>query len=818
MNLKKTALLTALGIAFAAHANQPDSVLLFSYAQANGEGGLKLAWSADGQHWNSLNRGNSFVNSDFGPWGSGKRMYGPHLQQLASDGSWVATWSVDKAGTAKAFVTSPDLVKWNPQSYYTVGSKAYAVPSKLNPTQAVKANVSGKDYEGYSQKVPYSLVERLSQYSDHRAYRDQLYAETMSQDPVRFASLKPLEASLTVYGDSLKPISDKLVGIFFEDINYGADGGLYAELIQNRDFEYKPSDNKGRWTATTAWKATKDGKEVELKVDSLNPIHANNPHYVTISEASLSNEGWDGIVVREGEKYRFSFFARSPKGGKVEVALVDKDGQKLASAMIGVGSKNWKKYKTVLTAKGSANGASLVITPQNASAYDFDMVSLFPVDTFKGRENGLRKDLAQTLADLHPRFVRFPGGCVAHGNGIDNIYDWKGSIGPLEARKPLRNIWNYHQTRGLGYHEYFEFCEDLGAEPLPVLAAGVPCQNSGIASHCSHDVVTSFGQQGGIPMEEMPAYIQDVLDLIEYANGDPKKTEWGRRRAANGHPKPFNLKYIGIGNEDMITPVFEERFKMIADAVKAKHPEVEIVGTVGPFYEGTDYERGWELATEENIPIVDEHYYVSPGWMIHNNDFYDNYDRSKPKVYLGEYAAHLPGRQNNIETALADAIYLTGVERNADVVVMSSYAPLLAKGLHTQWNPDLIYFNNTDVMPTTDYWVQLMYGQNSGTDYVNSSLKLDTKNADAKVRVKASVVKDANGDIIVKLANLLPVAVTTKLELKDLNIEPQKATMTVLKGNPADKHVKPTTEEVEIPGPQTSLTLPAYSFSVLRLK
>ena len=253
------------------------------------------------------------------------------------------------------------------------------------------------------------------------------------------------------------------------------------------------------------------------------------------------------------------------------------------------------------------------------------MVSLFPVNTFKGRENGLRADLAQTLADLKPRFVRFPGGCVAHGNGLDNIYDWKGSIGKLEERKPLANLWGYHQTRGLGYHEYFQFCEDIGAEPLPVLAAAVPCQNSGWPSRFTHDDLTRYGQQGGLPMDSLDSYIQDVLDLIEYANG-PADSGWGARRAAAGHPEPFNLKYLGIGNEDMITEVFEERFNRINAAVKKAHPEIMVVGTVGPFYEGADYDEGWRIAREQKLDLVDEHYYVDPAWLIYNQDYYDDYD------------------------------------------------------------------------------------------------------------------------------------------------------------------------------------------------
>ena len=368
---------------------------------------------------------------------------------------------------------------------------------------------------------------------------------------------------------------------------------------------------------------------------------------------ALRNPGFDGITLKKGEKYDFSVFSRMPegsKGGKVIVRLLDNEGKEVAKSSVRVAAGKWKKQSAVLTAQTDVDAAVLSVEPEVTGELHLDMVSLFPQETFKGRKNGLRADLAQTLADLHPRFVRFPGGCVAHGNGIDNIYRWKNSVGPLEARKPMGNLWGYHQTLGLGYFEYFQFCEDIGAEPLPVLAAGVPCQNSA----CIPGKPLSGGQQGGIPMEEMDAYVQDILDLIEYANGDPKKNKWAKMRAEAGHPKSFNLKYIGIGNEDLITPIFEERFEMIFKEVKEKYPEITVIGTVGPF----------------------------------NQDYYDRYDRTKPKVYLGEYAAHLPGRPNNIETALAEALYLTSVERNGDIVSMTSYAPLLAKEGHTQWNPD----------------------------------------------------------------------------------------------------------------------------------
>lgn len=440
------------------------------------------------------------------------------------------------------------------------------------------------------------------------------------------------------------------------------------------------------------------------------------------------------------------------------------------------------------------------------------MVSLFPAKTFKNRENGLRADLAQTLADIRPKFVRFPGGCIVHGNGIDNFYDWKGSVGPLESRKPLSNLWGYHQTRGLGFHEYFLFCEDINAEPLPVLAAGVSCQSSSLSSHHSVDKATTDGQQNGIPMEKMADYVQDILDLIEYANGDAN-TEWGAKRVAAGHTAPFNMKYIGIGNEDMISDVFVPRFKMIYNAIRERYPEIKVVGTVGPFYEGADYDRGWELAHELNIPIVDEHYYVSPGWLVNNRDFYDCYTSNGTKVYLGEWASHLPGRPSNMETALSEALYLTDLERNGDVVEMTSYAPLLANENHTQWRPDLIYFNNTDIRPTPDYFVQKLFGNNSGTVYIPSKLE-SSLCSDVMKRVGVSIVEDRyKGDIIVKMINMLPIEIEMEFDLESLGRTNGTYRTDILSGAPN------SAGHMNLDGRMTfpKVKLPAYSFSVVRI-
>lgn len=805
-------------------ANEPDSVYLFSYAHADGQSGLRFAWSPDGRQWLSVADGYDYVKCDFGPWGSEKKMFSPRLTQDASDGSWHCIWTATRSGEVLAHATSPDLLKWGAQSYFTEEEREKYDLKSPYPTAEMSISLNGKQESGWMQRVSYKTVERLLRYADHKKYRQQLYDERAEEDPVRFAGLKPLKATIQVDASQGKSISDHLIGIFFEDINYAADGGLYAELVQNRDFEYSSKDGSRQgWDSNYAWSVT--GGQGSLEIATELPIHENNPHYAVLdvrqAGAALQNDGYDGITLKKGEKYDFSCFARladGGKGSKVIVCLLDQEGNEVAKASVKVSSKDWKQLKAVLTALEDVRAAKLSLQPEGTGTYHFDLVSLFPQNTFKGRKNGLRADLAQVLADLHPRFVRFPGGCVAHGDGIDNIYDWKGSIGPLEARKPLRNLWGYHQTRGLGYFEYFQFCEDIGAEPVPVLAAGVPCQNSGTCSHHSKDEIGCKGQQRGIPMEEMPAYIQDVLDLIEYANGDARKTEWGRKRAEAGHPKPFNLKYIGIGNEDLITEVFEERFTMIYKAVREKYPEVTVIGTVGPFYEGTDYDEGWKLATRLEVPMVDEHYYVAPGWFIHNQDYYDRYDRSKPKVYLGEYAAHLPGRPSNLETALAEALYLTAVERNADVVAMTSYAPLLAKEWHTQWRPDLIYFNNAEVKPTVGYYTQQMYGQNAGNEYFTSAITLDNEQDAVRKRVGMSVVKDsATGDYIVRLVNMLPVEVASKIKLEGVTLLNPAAQKTVLAGNPKDEDVTPIKEDFEVQEHGFDYTLPSYSFTVIRI-
>lgn len=840
-------------------SNEPDSVYLFSYATAKNSNtnGLHFAWSTDQKNWTSIGPEMRFLFCDYGRWGVEKRMIMPFLF-LAPDQTWHCVWSLNEHTGTFAHAESKDLIYWYPQTYpivttdnnclepaiekqsdgkYVVSwlstggnqKKAYSVTTvdfkNYSPTKEIalgdrlnqrkKVQISANTETGTVHKVAWALVESLLNKQKLNAYRDQQWGETSKTDSIRFASLKPLNASITVDNSKSKKISDMLIGVFFEDINYAADGGLYAELLQNRDFEYALSDKEGRdknWNSTKAWHLTGNG--TEFSIDSVSPIHPNNPHFAILKTteigSGLVNEGFDGIAVKSGEKYDFTLFAGNPdqKSKKLIIRLTGKNGESLGETSVSVSSSGWKKYNAVLVAKQTATDAQLEIVPQTAGTVHLDMISLFPQKTFKGRKNGLRADLAQTIADIHPRFIRFPGGCVAHGDGLGNIYRWKNTVGPLESRKPQKNLWGYHQSAGLGYFEYFQYCEDIGAAPLPVIAAGVPCQNSATGG---------AGQQGGVPMCDMDDYVQDVLDLIEWANGDVK-TKWGKIRAEAGHPKPFNLKYIGIGNEDLINDIFEERFTMIFNAVKEKHPEITVIGTVGPSFEGTDYVEGWKIATRLHVPMVDEHYYQSPGWFIHNQDYYDKYDRSKPKVYLGEYASHLPGRVTNIETALSEALYLTACERNGDVVSMTSYAPLLAKEGHTQWNPDLIYFNNSEVKPTVDYFVQQLYGQNSGDTYLASDVRISDKNDAISKRVAVSVVRDSkSNDLIVKMVNMLPVSVNTNVRLDGMSDFRSSATRTVLTGIPNDKKARPVTDQIAVSG-EFPCTLPAYSFTVIRIK
>ena len=628
-----------------------------------------------------------------------------------------------------------------------------------------------------------------------------------------------------------KPISPDLVGIFFEDLNYAADGGLYAELVQNRSFEYSPTEQSS-WNPLSFWEVQKQGGgDGSVSVAEMRPIHESNPHYALLTVGrpgegvGIANGGFNGIPLVAGETYEASFWAYQAYMGQmwgrgdnskpmpVTLRLETRAGEVLAEASMQVKGREWRRLSAKLKPTRTVNDARLVLLAHESGGIALDMISLFPEKTFRNRPNGLRADLAQAVADMKPKFVRFPGGCLVHGGGIRRYYDWKETVGPVEERRARRNSWGYHQTMGLGYFEYFQFCEDIGAKPLPVVTAGVCCQHAG----------SSPGRgQEGLPMEEMPAYIQDVLDLVEWANG-PATSKWGAKRAAAGHPEPFGLKYLGVGNEDEITPSFKERFKMIYDALKAKHPEIVVIGTSGPFASGRDYDEGWAFARELKLAMVDEHYYVSPQWFWDNLSRYDTYDRNSAKVYVGEYAAHdRDRRRSTLRSAIAEAAGLTSFERNGDIVHFASYAPLFARRGHTQWHPDLIYFTGTEVFLTANYFVQQLFGVNSGDAYLETALSA----AAGPRKLAASSVRDTkSGDLIIKIVNGADAPAPLTVTLAGLAAAESQATRTVLTGSAPDAFnedaqppaVKPISSDVTLK-PRFDYEAPANSLTLFRIR
>ena len=641
-----------------------------------------------------------------------------------------------------------------------------------------------------------------------------------------------------------KAISDELIGIFFEDISSAADGGLYAEMVQNGAFEFSPVERDG-WGAGTAWKMIRPGHSLGwLEVRNDNPVHPNNATYMRLNiertkEYSdyrgwkgfgIQNDGFDGFSVKAGEKYDFSAYFRNVDASakQVRVVLIEQQPQKgwrpvdpklLAEAIIDVTDNNWKKYEAVLTPDSCSQNALLQILVLNNGALDIDVVSLMPEDTYKG--HGLRKDLAQALADLKPKFMRFPGGCVVHGggDGFWDTYRWKTTIGPKEQRRPLKNTWGYHQSMGLGYFEYFQFCEDLGMEPVPILPCGVSCQgaNGGWSMWPTQ-------AQDVVPMSEMDEWVAEAIDLIEWANGDPATNKWAKMRADAGHPAPFNLKYLGLGNEEKISPEFCERFKYIYERVTKAHPEIVIVGTAGPgSHAGNpDYENGWKLADELGMPIIDEHYYEPNTYFLKSRQ-YDNYPRDrKTKVYLGEYAA----KDKKLIDALAEGLYLLHVERNGDVVAMTSYAPLFARKTNTNWNPDMIYFDNERPYLTCSYYVQQLFGQSSGNYYYGDCVKFEGDAADViqpqeDVHYGQSVVLNTKTrQLFVKICNAGAEAKKANIDLSRFGIK-KFATKTVISGNANDENnydaqpIVPVKEQVKAQK-KFSLDIAPYSFVMLQ--
>ncbi len=628
-----------------------------------------------------------------------------------------------------------------------------------------------------------------------------------------------------------KAISDELIGIFFEDISSAADGGLYAELIQNGSFEFNPTERDG-WGPGTAWRMIRPGHSLgHLQPLSENPIHPNNPvfmrlfiervgHYYDFkgwTGFGIQNDGFDGISVKAGAQYNFSAFLRNVKGEakQVRVALVEpqgwgRDPKLIADAVIDVNSSDWKKYEAQLVAKENAAKASLQILALSTGTLDIDMVSLMPQDTYKG--HGLRKDLAEALEALHPKFMRFPGGCVVHGggDGFWDTYRWKTTVGPKEQRRGLKNTWGYHQSMGLGYFEYFQFCEDVGMEPLPILPCGVSCQGTNGGWGMKDQA------QDWVPMDQMDEWVDEALDLIEWANGDVN-TKWGRVRAEAGHPKPFNLKYLGLGNEERISPEFIERFKYIYNKVRAAHPEIIIVGTAGPgSHPGNrDFEEGWKLADEIGLPILDEHYYEPRDYFLKSRQ-YDNYPRDrKTKVYLGEYAA----KDKKLIDALAEGLYLLHVERNGDVVCMTSYAPLFARKNATNWNPDLIYFDNDKTFLTCSYYVQQMFGLSSGNYFYGDCV--DIQDA-SNLQGQSVVLNTKTRQLFVKICNAGAEAKRASIDLSRFKGLKSVATKTVIAGQPDDENndsqqpVKPQTETVKVKNKMTVDVAP-YSITMWQI-
>lgn len=546
-------------------------------------------------------------------------------------------------------------------------------------------------------------------------------------------------------------IQPTMYGLFFEDINYGADGGLYAEMIKNRSFEFPQS--------FMGWNTFGN---VTLKDDG--PFER-NPHYVRLANpghrhkrTGLDNEGFFGVAFKKGEDYRFSVWARCEKDApsKIRVELIDPksmgETQVMAKQNIEVTSPEWKKYTVTLTPSQTEAKGRLRIFLDSDNSVDLEHISLFPAETWQGHENGLRKDIAQKLADIHPGLLRFPGGCIVEGTDLATRYQWKNSVGPVENRPLNENRWeytfphrffpDYFQSYGLGFFEFFQLAEEIGAEPLPVLNVGLACQyqNKDAKAH--------------VPVDELDPYIQDALDLIEFTNGDTTTT-WGALRAEMGHPAPFDMKFIGIGNEqwDSIYPI---HLKPFITAIRAKYPDIKIVGSSGPNSEGKDFDYLWPEMRKLKADLVDEHFYRPESWFLAQGARYDNYDRKGPKVFAGEYACHGKGKKwNHFNAALLEAAFMTGLERNADVVHMATYAPLLAHVEGWQWRPDMIWFDNLESVPTSSYYVQQLYAKNKGTNVLPLTMdKKPVTGAEGQKGLFASSVLDKNtGEYIVKVAN-----------------------------------------------------------------
>ena len=622
-------------------------------------------------------------------------------------------------------------------------------------------------------------------------------------------------------------VQPTMYGIFFEDINYAADGGLYGELVKNRSFEFPD--------ALMGWKAF--GK-FEVKNDG--PFER-CPHYVVLNYSGhndtatgLQNEGYFGIGIDKDEEYRFTVWAKTVSGdANVEVSLVDEstmeEHQEFATAELKVSGNEWKKYELILKSPKTVQKANLRLLLKGKNGVALEHVSLFPKHTFKDRENGMRRDLAQALYDLHPGVFRFPGGCIVEGSSLDQRYQWKNTIGPVENRPLNGNRWlstfnyrlfpDYYQSYGLGFYEYFLLSEDIGAEPLPVLNVGMACQFQNQNDPSAH-----------VAVKDLQPYIQDCLDLIEFANGDVNTT-WGKKRAEMGHPAPFNLKFLAVGNEQW-DDLYYERLRPFVKAIKAKYPNIKLIGTSGPDSEGEMFEKGWKAMKELKADLVDEHFYRDEHWFLSHGLRYEGYDRKGPKVFAGEYACHGKGKKwNHFETSLYEAAFMTDLERNADVVDMATYAPLFAHVDGWQWRPDMIGYDNTRMFKSVSYYVQQMYACNKGTNVLPLTMNgKSVAGQEGQDGLFASAVVDKKkGEIIVKVANTSDKAQDVTLNLNGLKGS-RSATATTLQSDNMDAEntldnpnlIRPveTTATCESKKTMTVLNdkLPAKSFRMYKIK
>ena len=622
-------------------------------------------------------------------------------------------------------------------------------------------------------------------------------------------------------------VQPTMYGIFFEDINYAADGGLYGELVKNRSFEFPD--------ALMGWKAF--GK-FEVKNDG--PFER-CPHYVVLgysghndAATGLQNEGYFGIGIDKGEDYRFSVWAKAVSGdATVEVSLVDEntmeEHQEFATAELKVSGNEWKKYELVLKPTKTVQKANLRLLLKGKNSVALEHVSLFPKHTFKDRDNGMRRDLAQALYDLHPGVFRFPGGCIVEGSSLEQRYQWKNSIGPVENRPLNGNRWlstfnyrlfpDYYQSYGLGFYEYFLLSEDIGAEPLPVLNVGMACQYQNWNNPKAH-----------VPVDSLQPYIQDCLDLIEFANGDVNTT-WGKKRAEMGHPAPFNLKFLAVGNEQWDN-LYYERLRPFVKAIKAKYPNIKLIGTSGPDSEGEMFDKGWKAMKELKADLVDEHFYRDEHWFLSHGLRYEGYDRKGPKVFAGEYACHGKGKKwNHFETSLYEAAFMTDLERNADVVDMATYAPLFAHVDGWQWRPDMIWYDNTRMFKSVSYYVQQMYACNKGTNVLpltmNGKAVAGQEGQDGLFA--SAVVDKQKGEVIVKVANTSDKPQDVTLNLNGLKGS-RSASLTTLQCDNMDAEntldnpnkIRPveTTATCESKKNATVLSdkLPAKSFRMYKIK